>query len=67
MFLIKIGTEEALQKKDELWEYLENKNKKMYKDISRTVLGQSSKLHSRPGQEVVKAGYEIARKLFHFN
>lgn len=67
VFLIKIGTEEALQKKDELWEYLENKNKKMYKDISRTVLGQSSKLHSRPGQEVVKAGYEIARKLFHFN
>jgi len=39
----------------------------MYKDISRTVLGTSSKLHSRPGQEVVKAGYEIARKLFQFN
>jgi len=67
VFLIKIGTEEALQKKDELWDYLESKNKKMYKDISRTVLGTSSKLHSRPGQEVVKAGYEIARKLFQFN
>jgi glycosyltransferase involved in cell wall biosynthesis len=67
VFLIKIGTEEALQKKDELWEYLESKNKKMYKDISRTVLGKSSKLHSRPGQEFVKTGYEIARKLFHFN
>jgi len=67
VFLIKIGTEDALLKKDELWEYLENKNKKMYKAISRTVLGKSSKLHSRPGQEVVKAGYEIARKLFHFN
>lgn len=67
VFLIKIGTEDALQKKDELWEYLETKNKKMFKAISRTVLGQSSKLHSRPGQEVVKAGYEIARKLFHFN
>ena len=67
VFLIKIGTDDALQKKDELWEYLENRNKKMYKDISRTVLGKSSKLHSRPAQEVVKAGYEIARKLFHFN
>lgn len=67
VFLIKIGTEEALQKKDELWDYLENKNKKMYKAISRTVLGKSSKLHSRPGQEFVKTGYEIARKLFHFN
>ena len=67
VFLIKIGTEEAIQKKDELWEYLESKNKKMYKAVSRTVLGTSSKIHSRPGQEVVKAGYEIARKLFHFN
>lgn len=67
VFLIKIGTEDALKKKDELWEYLENKNRKMYKDISRTVLGQSSKLHSRPGQEIVKTGYEIARKIFHFN
>lgn len=67
VFLIKIGTEDALQKKDELWEYLENKNKKMYKDISRTVLGQSSKFHSRPGQEIVKTGYEIARRLFKFN
>ena len=67
VFLIKIGTEEALQKKDELWEYLDTKNKRMFKDVSRTVLGKSSKLHSRPGQEMVKAGYEIARKLFHFN
>ncbi len=67
VFLIKIGTEEALQKKDELWEYLETTNRRMYKDISRTVLGKSSRLHSRPGQEIVKTGYEIARKLFHFN
>lgn len=67
VFLIKIGTEEALAKKEELWNYLESKNKKMYRDISRTVLGTSSKTHSRPGREVVKAGYEIARKLFHFN
>ncbi len=67
VFLIKIGTEDALKKKDELWEYLENKNRKMFKDISRTLLGKSSKLHSRPGQEFVKAGYEIARKLFQFN
>ena len=67
VFLIKIGTEEALQKKDELWQYLESKNKRMYRDISRTVLGTSSKTQSRPGQEVVKFGYEIARKLFQFN
>ena len=67
VFLMKIGTEESLEKKDELWSYLENENKKLYKKISKTVLGYSSKFHSQPGQEFVKAGYEIARKLFQFN
>ena len=67
VFLIKIGTEEALEKKDELWEYLKSKNKRMYRSISRTVLGTSSKVHSRPNREIVKFGYTIARKIGPFN
>lgn len=67
VFLMKIGTQESLEKKDELWDYLENTNKKLFKTISRTVLGRSSKLHSQTGQEFVKVGYEIARRVFHFN
>ena len=67
VFLIKIGTEESIQKKDELWEYLEKTNKKLYKEISRTILGRSSKFHNKAGQEFVKVGYEIARRVFHFN
>lgn len=67
VFLMKIGTAESLEKKDELWEYLENTNKKLFKTISRTVLGRSSKLHSQTGQEFVKVGYEVARRIFQFN
>lgn len=67
VFLIKIGTEESIQKKDELWEYLKNTNKRLYKEISRTILGRSSKFHSQAGQEFVKVGYEIARRVFQFN
>lgn len=67
VFLIKIGTEEALEKKDELWKYLKAKNKRMYRSISRTVLGTSSKVHSRPNREIVKFGYKIARKIVPFN
>ena len=67
VFLIKIGTEEALEKKDELWKYLKAKNKRMYRNISRTVLGTSSKVHSRPNREIVKFGYKIARKIVPFN
>ena len=67
VFLIKIGTEESLDKKDELWAYLENANKRLYKTISRSMLGYFNKMKNRPAQEIVKVGYEIARKLFQFN
>ena len=67
VFLIKIGTEESLDKKDELWNYLENSNKRTYRTISRSMLGYFNKMKNRPAQEFVKVGYEIARKLFQFN
>lgn len=67
VFLIKIGTKESLDKKDQLWDYLENADKKLYKQLGKTLLGYSTKLHNRPAQEVVKVGYKIARKLFRFN
>jgi len=67
VFLIKIGTEESLQKKDELWAYLEAQNKRLYKTISRSILGYFNKMKNRPAQEFVKIGYELARKLFQFN
>ncbi len=67
VFLMKIGDEESCRKKDEIWEYLKNKDKRIYKKISRTMLGAASKLHSRAGQEFVETGYTIARKIFKFN
>lgn len=67
VFLTKIGTEESREKKDELWSYLENSNKKLYKRIGRSVLGYFNKMKNRPAQELVKVGYEIARKMYQFN
>ncbi len=67
VFLMKIGTEESIQKKDELWDYLKERNPKLFKQISRTFLGYSSKFDSKAGQQVVKVGYKIAQKLFQFN
>lgn len=67
VFLIKIGDEESLAKKEELWQYLKTKNKKLYRRISTTLLGSSSQLHGYVGQRVVKLGYTVARKVFKFN
>lgn len=67
IYLLKSGTEENLQKKQELWEYLKTYDKKLYRKISMTILGQSSKADSKAGQGIFKAGYTLARKIFKFN
>lgn len=67
VFLMKIGDEESQQKKNELWAYLEQVDKKLYRRISLTILGASSKFRGYVGQEVVMIGYEVARKIFKFN
>lgn len=67
IYLLKSGTEENLAKKQELWEYLKAYDKKLYRKISMTILGKSSKADSKAGQSIFKAGYEIARKIFKFN
>lgn len=67
VFLMKTGDEESRAKKDEIWAYLKNKDKRLYHRISATLLGFASKRRSRTGQEFVETGYEIARKIFKFN
>lgn len=67
IYLLKSGTEENLAKKQELWEYLKAYDKRLYRKISMTILGTSSKADSKAGQSIFKAGYEVARKIFKFN
>lgn len=67
IYLLKSGTEENLQKKQELWEYLKAYDKRLYRRISMTILGQSSKAENKAAQGVFKVGYSLARKIFKFN
>ncbi len=67
VFLIKIGDEEALRKKQELWDYLKEKNKRVYNRLSMTVLGMSSKAKTAIGRDIMEAGYSIANRIFKFN
>lgn len=67
IYLLKSGTEENLQKKQELWDYLKAYDKRLYRRISMTILGTSSKADSRAGQGIFKVGYTLARKIFKFN
>lgn len=67
IYLLKSGTEENLEKKQDLWEYLKAYDKKLYRKISMTILGKSSKADSKAGQGIFKIGYTVARKIFKFN
>lgn len=67
IYLLKSGTEENLAKKQELWDYLKEYDKKLYHKISMTILGSSSKADSKAGQGIFKMGYELARRIFKFN
>ena len=64
---IKSGTEEHLRQKDELWQYMCNKNPEMYKKVKRTFLGQRMQLRSSIGRKFIIKAYGVAQKIFAFN
>lgn len=66
VYLIKEGSEASLVKKDELWRYLEQKDRKLYHKIYNNILGRTMNFRSRLGCAVVKVGYQISRKIFKF-
>ncbi|MBE5961108.1 MAG: glycosyltransferase [Lachnospiraceae bacterium] len=66
VYLIKEGSEESLKKKDELWAYLELKNKRLYREITHCVLGRSMNFKSKLGHHIVKLGYTISKKIYKF-
>lgn len=67
VFLVKLDTEESLQKKEELWDYLKKKNLRLYKEMSRYVLGWSMQMKTRAGRKLIVLGYHISQKIFGFN
>ena len=67
VLLIREGSEESLGKKEELWNYLKNNNKHLYKRIKSHILGRSMNLPGKFGNRIVEMGYNIARKIYGFN
>ena len=66
-FLIKIGTEEALQKRDDLWSYLKNDYPIQYKYINHRFLGRAMQMKNWLGVQLIKIGYDVAQKMMGFN
>lgn len=67
VLLLKENTEESLKKKAELWNYLKLKNRKLYNQINKYILGLTMQIRGILGRKFILFGYSISRKIFGFN
>lgn len=67
VFLIKEGSEESLAKRAELWDYLKQQNRTMYRMVNKMALSKPMQIRSRAGQKIVVWGYSLSQKIYGFN
>lgn len=65
--LIRSGTEEALEKKKELKEYIKKEDRKLYRKLRYGLLGMLENLPGRGGRKLYVTAYKICQKLYGFN
>lgn len=65
--LVKEGSEESLKKREELWNYLRNSNKKLYLYITHKKFGYPLQMKSKSGKKIIVWGYHIFKRIYGFN
>lgn len=66
VYLLMINDKESLAKRDELWDYIKNKDVKLYKELKRNLSGLTY-IPGKFGNFISLNGYKIAKKIFKFN
>lgn len=67
ILLIRSGTEENLEKKQELWSYIKKKDMGLYMRLRYGVLGNSMNLPGKSGRKISVEGYKLCRRFYKFN
>lgn len=67
IMLIRSGTEENLEKKKELWDYIKQKDKGLFFRLRFGILGSATNLPGRGGRKITVDGYKLCQKIFKFN
>ena len=67
ILLIRSETEENLEKKKELWNYLKKKDWLLHKKLRYGLLGRCMNLPGAGGRKISVEGYKICRRFFNFN
>ena len=61
------GDPDKLALKDEVWEYMKQKDLALYRRMRSGLFGVAMHLPGKGGRAVVKSVYQIARRIFNFN
>lgn len=67
VMLIRSGTEENLEKKKELWDYIRKKDSGLFRRLRFGILGGATNLPGRGGRKITVDGYKLCQKIFKFN
>ncbi len=67
VLLIRSETEENLEKKKELWEYLKSKDRRLYYWMRNGIMGGTMHLPGKGGRKISVDAYKICQKIFKFN
>ena len=67
VLLIRSGTDENLEKKRELWQYIKEKDRKLFFRLRYGVLGNSMNLPGKGGRKITVEGYKLCQRFFKFN
>lgn len=65
--LLLINSEEAWDKRKDLWNFIKSNNKHLYNRLRYTTLSGFTNLPGRTGRLVTVTGYRAARKIYQFN
>ena len=64
---IKSGSEENMEKKKELWNYIKETNFPIWLRMRASFMGQGMNFKSKAGNKLTILSYKIARKFYGFN
>lgn len=67
ILLIRSGTQENLLKKNELWNYVKNKDPKLYFKLRIGLLGMTTNLPGKVGRMISVMVYKLSQKVVGFN
>ena len=67
MMLIRSGTEDAMKKKKELWEFIRCEDRRLYRKLRYGLLGRAVNQPGKCGRKMSVAVYKVCQKFYGFN